>query len=248
MRPKRSDSQRGALPLALPAIILIGVLLLVVGIGIWMLIRTKNAKGIEKVPAVACGCKDINDIDSRMAEARAAITEYQTAIQEVRAWDRDHSTTTMYRDNFFQQEQANVQIAVNNAHKPGTHSVNGDTLTDCSTKVSNSTVCLKASAQTHENVHATTCQQKKAGKSQFANYKESMTLEQVYDDEIAGYSAEIKYLNENRREAKKDPTCGDWECDVDHKTYDNRPDCERGCRPTLGSTIKVGLRCTPVPK
>ena len=144
----------------------------------------------------------------------------------------------MYNDALFLQEQENVQAAMNAVKRRGTRKVSGDTRIDCTTIVNAATACLKASGQTHENMHARACNaMKAAGRA----YRTSMTMVQVWNEEIAGYASEIEYLNRNLAAAKTDKC---WTCDVDGKSYADRSECERSCRPTLGSTIKLGLRCT----
>ncbi len=196
-----------------------------------------------------CGCKDIKDLENRLAVVNAAIAEYQLGIGDVNAHDAKTGKTTMYNEGTYAEEQENVKIAMQEVFKKGSRTGKGDTTSDCGTTVTADTPCLQGSFQAHENVHRATCQRvigqlSDAGRgSAFQNFRTSMTMVDMWNDEIAGYNAEIAYINRNLATAKNDKTCK-WECDVDHKTYDSQEVCERSCRPTLGSNIKVGLRCT----
>lgn len=210
-------------------------------------------KASADVPAAAgtCTCKDTKDLENRLKVVNAAIAEYQNGIADVNAHDAEVGKPTMYNEGTWNDEQANVLIAIQGVLPKGAHTGHGDTTTDCGTVVSADTPCLQGSFQTHENVHRATCQRiiqqlSDAGKgSQFQNFKESMTMVDVWNDEIAGYNAEIDYINKNLAAAKSDTSCK-WECDVDHKSYDSHEECERSCRPTLGSDIKLGFRCSQV--
>ncbi|MGE5648176.1 MAG: hypothetical protein ACM336_20555 [Acidobacteriota bacterium] len=223
-----NNARRGIV--LLPILLVAGALLLLLGgLALWR----QMSKSVEAVPAQACTCDDSADIQNRLAEAKAAIGEYQTAIGEFAA-----RPDTKYSDALYQAEQENVQLAINAATRRGTNKVSGDTRTDCTTIVKAATACMKASGQTHENVHASSCNaMKAAGRA----YRGSMTIIEAWKEEISGYTAEIAYLNRNLAGIKS-ANC--WTCDVDGKSYAVRSDCERGCRPTLGSTIKLGLRCT----
>jgi hypothetical protein len=233
---------------AIGFVILFIVLLLVAGLFYYMQIRHTIPAKVVPVSSGTCTCSDITDLENRLNVANAAIAEYQNGIQDVNDHDATVGKPTMYNEVTYAEERANVQIAINAVLPRGAPTGTGDTTTDCETVVKADTPCLQGSVQTHENVHSANCQNikqqlKDAGKlNDFTNYKDSMTMVEYWNDEIAGYQAEIAYINTNLATAKADASCK-WACDVDHKTYDSDPECERSCRPTLGSNIDVGLRC-----
>jgi hypothetical protein len=211
--------------------------------------QAHKASADVPVATGTCTCKDVKDLENRQKVVNAAIAEYQLGIADVNAHDAKVGSPTMYNEGTWNEEQANVLTAIQGALPKGAHTGHGDTTTDCGTTVTADTPCLQGSFQTHENVHRATCQRvigqlSDAGKgSRFQNFKESMTMVDVWNDEIAGYNAETDYISKNLARAKSDTSCK-WVCDVDHKSYDSQEVCERSCRPTLGSNIKVGLRCT----
>lgn len=195
-----------------------------------------NQKQVVPVASGKCTCNDIPDLKNRINEVNAAIGEYQAAIGDVQSHDAGTGKPTMYNEGTFNEEKANVQIAINGAHTQGTRSGSGDTGTDCGTTVKAATPCLEGSFQSHENVHAATCQrikgQLKSGDklSWTTNYKDSMTMVEYWNDEIAGYQAEIPYLNQEIARAKSDPGCLQYECKKGSGTfYDDAVECTRNC-------------------
>lgn len=240
MRARRSSRQCGML--AIPFIILLVILGIAAAVLIGLAIRSYFSKGVEAVDKTVCGCGDKEDIKNRINEANAAIGEYQRMKGELSAYDAGRGKTTMYSERFFADGQGNVQLAINAVTKPGAHSLKGDTMTDCTTKVSAVTACMKNSAQAHENVHAKTCKEKKAGKgaSDMSNYKKSMSMQDIWDDEIAGYRAEVSYLNEAMGVAEKDKC--EWICNDNKQAFKTQRECELGCRGGLGKNI-MGMRC-----
>lgn len=239
MAPKRSKNEHG---FALPLFLLLCLVLVAALVLIWVLWgRQKSAHKVVSIGEGACTCADTADMENRLKQVNAAIAEYKRMIQEVKGLDAQSGKTTMYSDGLYQYTQENVLNAIREASRPT--DVHGDTHTDCSTEVSAPTECLKGSLQTHENVHQATCKKTRSTMASEGNYRNTMTMAEFWNDEIAGYSAEIGYLNKNLAVARADDSC-DWTCDVDNKTYRSHEVCERSCRPTLGSTIKLGFRCT----
>jgi hypothetical protein len=225
----------------------------IVAIVFAVLAATQAHKAAADVPVAAgtCTCKDTKDLENRQKVVNAAIAEYQNGIADVTAHDAEVGKPTMFNEGTWDEEQANVLIAIKAVLPTGAHTGHGDTTTDCGTVVNADTPCLQGSIQTHENVHRATCQRvirqlSDAGKGdRFQNFKESMTMVDVWKDEIAGYNAETEYITRNLATAKSDTSCR-WECDVDHKSYDSHEECERSCRPKLGSNIRLGFRCSQV--
>jgi hypothetical protein len=234
--------------IALPFIALLFVLALVVGVLAVMYLQHSDAKTVVPVASGECSCADVADLENRLAEANAAIAEYQVAIGEIRAVDAASGKKTMYSDELYTYEQENVQLAINGAHIRGTRSGSGDTDTACETTVNAPTPCLQGSFQTHENVHSSTCQRVKQGMGdQYSplttDFRETLTMEEYWNDEIAAYTAEIRYINENLPKAKADTSKCQWTCIDDNKAYDSHEVCERSCRGGLGKTITTGYRC-----
>lgn len=236
--------------IALIIAIIVTIIAIVAIIGAIVSMNQAGKAGVDvPVQEGACTCKDVKDLENRLNVAKAAIAEYQLGINDVNAHDAKVGKPTMYNEGTWKEEQENVKIAMQAVFVKGSRTGKGDTTTDCGTSVTADTPCLRGSFQTHENVHRATCQRvtgelKASGKGgAFQNFKESMKMVDVWNDEIAGYNAEIAYISKNLAKAKSDTSCK-WECDVDHKTYDSQEVCERSCRPTLGSNVKLGLRCT----
>jgi hypothetical protein len=235
---------------ALLWIILFIVFVLIVASGLYLLTKHTIPTKTVSVPGGMCTCADIPDLKNRLNEVNAAIEEYKAAIQDVNAHDATTGKPTMFNMGTYSDEKANLQTIVQSVHTPGTHSGTGETKSDCETTVTADTACIRGSLQTHENVHVPTCEKIKqklvnAGtyNALTTDYKTSMTMVEYFNDEIAGYQAEIPYINTNLEKAKTDASCK-WACDVDHKTYDSASECEGSCRPTLGSVIKpFGHRC-----
>lgn len=242
----RADPENAAL--ALPFIALIVVLALLIGLGIVMFVQHSNATTVVPVASGQCTCADVADLENRLGEANAAIAEYQAAIGELQGVDAKNGKKTMYSDELYTYEQENVQLAINGVYKKGARSGKGDTDTACETKITAPTPCLQGSFQTHENLHSATCQRVKQELGDkysplTTDYRESLTMEAFWNDEIAAYTAEIKYINENLPKAKADTSKCQWTCIDDSKSYNDHAECERSCRGGLGKTITTGYRC-----
>lgn len=234
--------------LALPFIALLVVFALVVGVLAVMYFQHSNATTIVPVASGQCTCADVADLENRLGEANAAIAEYQAAIGELNGVDAKSGKKTMYSKALHLYEEENVQIAVDGAHKKGARSGKGVTDTACETDITAPTPCLEGSFQTHENLHSATCKRVKQELGDkysplTTDYRESLTMETVWNDEIAAYTTEIKYINENLPKAKADTSKCQWTCIDDRKSYDSHEVCERSCRGGLGKNISTGYRC-----
>jgi hypothetical protein len=233
--------------LAIPFIILLVVLALAVGLLAVMYFQHGNATTVAPVAPGQCTCADVADLENRLGEANAAIAEYQAAVGELRGVDAKAGKKTMYSDGLYKYEQENVQLAIDGAYKKGARSGKGDTDTACETKIAAPTACLQGSFQTHENLHSASCQRVKQELGDkysplTTDYRNSLTMEAFWNEEIAAYTAEIKYINENLPKAKADTSKCQWTCIDDGKSYDDHTVCEKSCRGGLGKTI-TGLRC-----
>jgi hypothetical protein len=199
------------------------VLVAVVVIGGVSYVVYKDAKQIVPVPPIACHCKDVADIENRIAEAQAAIDAYTQMINAISASDAA-GKPTMFSSAGRSQGEANVQNAVNVAHHPGTTTGSGETDTACVTTIKTSSECIRASLQTHENVHSASCQAAKQSwrTGTYGDYKASMTMADYWREEVAAYSAELTYLGNNLAQAKAEPGCAPVA--VKQETYPGRSD------------------------
>ena len=198
--------QKGLAPLF---IILVLVLVVVVVIGGVSYFVYKDSKQIVPVADGACRCKDLKDMESRIAEATAPVAAYTQMIAARSAADSAAGSPTMFTNDGYEQGRATVQAAVNAAHVPGGGTGTGTTDTACVTRVNAKTECLRAALQTHENIHAASClAAKQSGRvGKYADYKESMPLTDYWREEIKAYSEEITYLGRHLAQAKADPAC-----------------------------------------
>jgi hypothetical protein len=194
---------------AIPFLILVGVLVVVVVIGGVSYVKYKDAKSIVPVPPASCHCPDIADIRNRIAEAGAAIDAYTRLINAIAASDAAAGTPTMFSENQLAQGEATVQTAVNAAHVPGTTSGSGTTDSACVTTVKSGSACIRASLQTHENVHAASCEaSKSSGRTgRFGDYKASMTMADYWREEVTAYAAEQTYLASSLAQAMAEAGC-----------------------------------------
>lgn len=195
--------------LQIPFLILIGVFVVIVVIGGVSYYKYKDAKTIVPVPPDACKCKDVEDMANRIAEAEAAIARYTQMITAIMASDAAAGKPTMFSADQHARGEASVQTDVNGAHKAGATSGSGQTDSACVTTVKSGSECIRASLQSHENLHSASCQGAKASGrvGKYDDYKMSMTMADYWREEIAAYGEEIKYLTEALARIKTDPTC-----------------------------------------
>ena len=164
--------------------------------------RPKEAKEAKEV-GPACKCSDVPSMKDRIAEAQAAIDAYRTAMagmsREQEFSESGHTTV-----------RASVQKAIDayrRAH-PQFRSYPAETYTSCEIQIDpGATPCLREALQTHESVHAKSCQDKKRWYDFLIwklDWKQKMTLRDVQQEEIDGYQAEIDYLNKTLKSAQQD--------------------------------------------
>jgi hypothetical protein len=156
-----------------------------------------------------CQCTDQADIKSRIAEATAARDAFaKSAADRSANEDGRNLEPEMYSDEAKQAETDAVHPAVKAATTART--AHAKTRSDCTTEVDEkATPCLRAALQIHENVHSLTCQaMKKDGRVGFMrDYKFQMTMVTFLRNEVAGYDAEINYLNGEMARLKADGNC-----------------------------------------
>ncbi len=194
---------------ALVALVLIGV---AVGLGalfVWSWVKFKDAKSIVPVPPIACHCPDIADIRNRIAEATAAAAKYSQMINAITTSDAAAGKPTMFSEDRWKQGEDAAQADVNAAYTPGTKSGKGKTGTDCVTTVESASACIRASLQTHENVHAASCEAAKAAgrTANVGDYKAAMTMADYWREEVIAYTEELTYLSNNLAQAMAEAGC-----------------------------------------
>jgi hypothetical protein len=218
-------NRSGLAPLFL---ILVGVFVIVVVIGGVSYFVYKDSKSIVPVPPIACHCPDIADIRNRLNEAGAAAAKYAQMSEAMTTADGPAGTPTMFSEDRWKQGEDAVQKDVNAAYTPGTKSGKGATDTACVTRVESASPCIRASLQTHENVHAASCEaSKRSGATgTYGDYKASMTMANYWREEVAAYTEEVRYLSSNLAQAMAEPGCNPPAVAVKDETYPGRANKE----------------------
>jgi hypothetical protein len=198
------SDRRGVAPLFL---VLVGILAALGIIGGGSYFYFKDAQKDVQVPPGACDCPDQFDIKSRIAEATAARDAFAKSAATRSYNDSVSGHPEMYSDEAKTAETDAAKPAVKAATTARTAS--GETGSDCTTKIDAPSPCLRAAIQTHENVHSLTCQaMKKDGRVGFMrDYKFQMTMVTFLRNEVAGYDAEIAYLQNEMARIQADPKC-----------------------------------------
>jgi hypothetical protein len=210
--------------LALVFLILVGVFVIVVVIGGVSYVFFKDSKSIVPVPPVACHCSDTADIRNRLNEVGAAAAKYAQMASTITTADGPAGKPTMFSKDQWKQGEDAVQKDVNAAYTAGAKSGEGETDTACITRVESASACIRASLQTHENVHAATCQAvKQSGRiGTYDDYKATMTMADYWREEIAAYTEEARYLSSNLAQAMGESGCNPPPAAVKAETYPGR--------------------------
>lgn len=149
-----------------------------------------------------CGCADAKHMLFRIKEANAAINEYKRQIQNYQAQERSSGnpvmfTHTEYRNNL----QPAVQTVLNNVKnaEPPPSPITAGAKTDphsCSEpEISGGTPCLQEALRKHESHHSNSCSLKRPPRTNPASdYRDAMTMIEVIEEEIVGYTLERAYL------------------------------------------------------
>lgn len=214
--------------LALAFLILVGLFVIIVVIGGVSYFVYKDSKSIVPVPPVACHCPDIADIRNRLKEVGAAAARYAQMAGTITAAAGPAGQPAMFSEDRWTQGEAAVQSDVNAAYTPGTKSGKGKTDTACVTRVESASACIRASLQTHENVHAASCQAaKQSGRTaNLGDYKASMTMADYWLEEVAAYTEEARYLSSNLAQAMGESGCNPPPAAVKAETYPGRANKE----------------------
>jgi hypothetical protein len=195
--------------LALVFIILVVAFAIIVVIGGVSYVVYKDSKSIVPVPPVACHCPDIADIRNRLKEVGAAAAKYTQMASTISAAAGPGGQPAMFNEDQWKQGEAAVQSDVNAAYTSGAKSGKGSTDTACVTRVESASACIRASLQTHENVHAASCEAaKQSGRTgTYGDYKASMTMADYWREEVTAYTEEARYLSSNLAQAMGEPGC-----------------------------------------
>jgi hypothetical protein len=214
--------------LALLFIIFVIGLAVIVVIGGVSYVVFKDAKSIVPVPPIACHCADIADIRNRLNEVAAAAAKYAQMASTITTADGPAGKPTMFSKDQWKQGEDAVQKDVNAAYTSGAKSGKGETDTACITRVESASACIRASLQTHENVHAATCQAvKQRGRiGTYDDYKASMTMAEHWREEVAAYTEEARYLSSNLAQAMGESGCNPPPAAVKAETYPGRENKE----------------------
>ena len=218
-------NRSGLAPLFL---ILVGAFVIIVVIGGVSYFVYKDSKSIVPVPPIACHCPDIADMRNRLHEVSAAAARYAQMASTITTADGPAGKPTMFSDDRWKQGEDAVQKDVNAAYTQGAKSGKGATDTACVTRVESASACIRASLQTHENVHAASCQAaKQSGRiGTYGDYKTSMTMADYWREEVAAYTEEARYLSSNLAQAMSEPGCNPPAVAVKEETYPGRENKE----------------------
>jgi len=214
--------------LALVFLILVGLFVIIVVIGGVSYFVYKDSKSIVPVPPIACHCSDIADIRNRLKEVGAAAARYAQMAGTITAAAGPAGQPAMFSEDRWTQGEAAVQSDVNAAYTPGTKSGKGKTDTACVTRVESASACIRASLQTHENVHAASCEAaKQSGRTaNLGDYKAAMTMADYWREEVAAYTEEARYLSSNLAQAMGESGCNPPPAAVKAETYPGRANKE----------------------
>lgn len=146
----------------------------------------------------ACGCRDLKDMQNRIAEAEAAVKEYQ---YQQKLFFNKKFDSLIYKDEI----QVAVKDIIDKAHIRGTNSVGSGTHTR-SCELNPITVgdptwmrvtpCLKAAVEAHERLHMDNCVRwkDKEGFDRGLDYRNEMTMVEALGEEMSAYANEIRFL------------------------------------------------------
>jgi hypothetical protein len=182
--------------------------------GLWYFFIYEPQHRIRAVE-IDCDCDDLADIENRINEANAAIKEYGIMINQLKELDAKNGKTTMYSLALQKLSDERVQTAVSKVSKKDAKEVIGETAKNCSITVNATTKCLIKSMRAHEKANSDSCERVKdklmAEKGMYAAdstyYRDTFSMTEFWNDEIAAYTAELVYLNRNLQLARADKSC-----------------------------------------
>ena len=174
--------------------------------------------------AQPCQCIDVGDIKARIKEAQAAIEAYGTEMQKMMEQMQRTQQAIPYTPERRQKLQGRVQESLNKVtagristlptmgHNPG----GTDNLCNIvSGAHPSATACMKESVRIHEEYHRQECLKTRTagkigtsiatGKDRFE--RDGVQLFQYAQEEIGGYTEELKFLNNELVRLAKAPEC-----------------------------------------
>ncbi len=146
----------------------------------------------------ACDCFNIEVMLAREHIAEAAIESIDRQMKQQAATDANAT----YSDALYKKGRDVNQARVSIAAEGDPYTGAGETDPwNCKTNVSKGTSgCMKASLQAHENVHHNACLKVN---NRFRDYRSDMKMTEYWEEDRAGYQAELEYLKRNRGPAIK---------------------------------------------
>ena len=174
--------------------------------------------------AQPCQCIDVGDIKARIKEAQAAIEAYGTEMQKMMEQMQRTQEPLPYTPERRKKLQGRVQEALNkvSAGRIQTLPTMGDNPggTDNLCNIvsgahPSATACMKESVKRHEEYHRAECKKTLSagkvatsigtGKDRFE--RDGIQLFQYAQEEVGGYTEEIKFLNSELTRLAKAPEC-----------------------------------------
>lgn len=149
-----------------------------------------------------CGCADAKHMLFRIKEANAAINEYKKQIQNYQAQGNSSGnpvrfTQEEYRNNL-QPAVKTVLTNVKSAEPPPSPLTAGaktDPHSCSEPEISGGTPCLQEALRKHESHHSNSCSLKRPPRTNpVSDYRDAMTMVEVIEEEIVGYTLERAYL------------------------------------------------------
>ena len=197
----RWGNDRGAIQLV-PIIIVVGVIVIVYLVLIYFF---GSKPGPVPVPEDVCKCQDLYEMESRVAQASAAINHIATMAMTQS--QQPNGSSTMYTPAQYDQGKDATQGPVAAARRPGAGTGSATTDSNCKSKIDSPSKCIAAGLQAHENVHITECAAHMESGKEPADWKEAKTMIAYWREDIAAYQAEIDYLSRQINRIKADPDC-----------------------------------------
>ena len=182
-RQWRSDS--GAAPVGVKVAITLAAIALVYLGFLWE--QKGRQAGQVRVEPAACGCEDKADLEARRQQAQAVIDDLTQIVSELEF--EGLLDAVPYSRNRQDAGKKRNSEALNNANNRNLGS--GNTDENCLTKTTGSG-CMKNVLQAHENVHEAECSAYKGA----GDYKTSKTMAEYWKEDIRGYQAELKFIQE----------------------------------------------------
>lgn len=159
----------------------------------------------------ACGCseQDKRDLESRIAQVKAAIKEYQALISEWEKKEKGTGEPLLLNPTHRGSVQGSVGFRMSGTGDPEARRFGAVTDANCHITIDpNATACLRKALEAHETVHKKACEANsgKAGLFDVAGHIDWRFNQRVVDymkEEQAGYQKELETLTEERNKQEK---------------------------------------------